>query len=78
MRRSSTASAFSDSVVLLRLAGVARVNWDIRFLYLVFGLLLLAASVIVIVCDCLLRAGDLFLNVDIIWACRHLRASLLA
>ena len=47
------AATFSDRVVLLHLAGVARVNWDMHLLALVFGLPLLAASAIflcVIVC----------------------------
>ena len=39
------AATFSDHVVLLRLAGVARVNWDMRLLDLVFGLPLLDASI---------------------------------
>ena len=74
LRRCSTATAFSDRAFLLLLAGVARVNWYIRFLDIVVGLLLLAASSIVIVCDRVLRAGALLLTVDIVWACCHLRA----
>ena len=46
LRRCSTAASFSERVVLLRLAGVACVNWDMRLLDLVFGLPLPAASVI--------------------------------
>ena len=68
------AATFSGRVVLLCLAGVARVNWDICFLDIVFGLLPLAASGIVLVCDCVLRASVLLLNGGIVWACRLLRA----
>ena len=53
------ASPFSDRVVLLRLAGMVRVNWDIHVLALVFGLLPLAAVVIVLVWDRVLQAGAL-------------------
>ena len=74
LRRCSTAATFSDRIVLLRLTGVARVNWYIRLLDLLFGLLLLAALDIVLVCDCVLRAGALFLTVGLVWACRLLRA----
>ena len=74
MRRCSTAAAVSDLVVLLRFSGVAHVNWDMRFLDLVSGLPLLAASAIVSVCDRVLQAGALFLTVNIVWACRRLRA----
>ena len=74
MRRCSTAAVLSDRVVLLRLAGVARVNWDMQLLDIVFGLPLLAASDIVFVCDCVLKAGALLLAVDIVWACRRLHA----
>ena len=69
MRRCSTAASFSDRVVLLNLAGVARVNRDIHLLDLVFGLPLLAASAIVFVCDRVLRAGALLLTADLVWAC---------
>ena len=74
LRRCSTAAAFSGSVVLLHLAGMARFNRDIRLLDIVFGLLLLVALVIFLVCDCLLRASALLLTVGIAWACRLLRA----
>ena len=74
MRRCSTATAFSDRVVLLRLASVSRVNWDMRFLDLVFGLPLLDASAIVFFCDHVLRAGALLLTVDLVWACCRLHA----
>ena len=74
MRRCSTADAFSDRIALLRLAGVARVNQDMRLLELVFGLPLLAAASIVFVCDHVLRADALLLNVNLVWACRRLRA----
>ena len=69
MWRCTTVAAFSGRTILLRLAGATRVNWDIRLLDLVFGLLLLAASVIVLVCDRMLRAGALLLTVGIVWAC---------
>ena len=74
LRRCSTAVAFSDCVVLLRLAGVARVSWDMRLLDLVFGLFLMADSAIVLVCDRVLWAGALLLTVDLVWVCRLLRA----
>ena len=74
MRRCCTAAAFSDCVVLLNLTGVARVNRDIRLLDLVCGLLLMAASTIVILCDRVLQAGALLLTVGLVWACRLLRA----
>ena len=74
MLRCSAASVFSDSVVLLRLAGVARVSWDIHLLDLVFGLLLLVALAIFLVCDRVLRAGALLIIVDLVWACRLLHA----
>ena len=69
-----TRTTFSDRVVLLRLAGVVRVNWYIRLLDLVFCLRLLAASAIVFVRDRMLRAGALLLTVDLVWECRPLRA----
>ena len=72
--RCSTAAAVSDRVVLLRFAGVARVNGDMRLLDLVFVLPLLSASAIVFVCDRVLRARALLLTVDLVWACRILRA----
>ena len=72
--RCSMAAAFSDRVILFRLAGEAYVNWDIHLLDLVFGLLLLASSAIVLVCDRVLRAGALLLTIDLAWACRRLRA----
>ena len=68
------AATFSGRVVLLCLAGVARVNWGICLLDLVFGLLPLAASVIVLVCDCVLRDSVLLLNGSLVWACCLLRA----
>ena len=74
MRCCSTAAALSNRVVLLCLAGVARVNWDMRLLDLVFGLPLMAPSAIVFLCDRVLQAGALLLTVDIVWACRRLRS----
>ena len=64
---------FSIRVVLLRLAGMFRINCDICFLYLVVGLVLLAALVIVLVCDRVLWAGALSLTVSLACACRLLR-----
>ena len=73
--RCSTATAFSDRIVLFHLDGVVPVNWDVSLLDLVFTLPLLAASAIVFVCElCVLRAGALFLTADFVWACCHLRA----
>ena len=72
------AAAFSDRVVLLRLAGVVRINREIRLLALVFCLLPLAAVVFVLVCDRVLRAGALLLTAGLAWACRLLRALLFA
>ena len=48
---------------------MVNINWDIRLLALVFGLLPLAAAVIVIVCDRVLQAVALFLTVGLAWAC---------
>ena len=67
------ATEFSIQVVLLRLAGMFRINCDICFLYLVVGLVLLAALVIVLVCDRVLWAGALSLTVSLACACRLLR-----
>ena len=53
---------------------MARVSWYMRLLDLVFGLLLMAASAIVIVCDRVLQAGALLLTVALVWVCRLLRA----
>ena len=74
MWRCSTAAAFSGRVVVLRLAGVARVNWGIYLLGIVFGLLLMDVLFIVIVCDCVLQVGALLPTVGIAWLCRLLRA----
>ena len=74
MRRCSTASAVSGRVVLLRLDGVVHINWGIHLMTLVFGLLPLAAAVIVLVCDCMFQAGALPLTVGLAWSCRLLRA----
>ena len=78
MRRFSTAVALSDRVVLLRLAGVVRINFDIRFLALVFGLLPLAVVAMVIVRDRVMRSGALLLTAGLAWACCLLRALLFA
>ena len=53
---------------------VARVNWDIYLLDLVFGLLLLTASVIVLVCDRMFVAGAMLLIGGLALACPLLRA----
>ena len=78
LRRCSTASAYSDCVVLLCLAGVVRINWYIRLLSLVFGLLPLEAIVIVLVRDRVLQAGVLLRTPGLSWVCRLLRALLFA
>ena len=78
MRRCSTAAVFSDCVVLLRLTGVVSINWDICLLDFVFGLLPLAAVIIVLVHDHVLRAGAVLLTAGLSWACCLLRALLLA
>ena len=54
------------------------INLDICFLGFVFGMLPLAAAVIVLVRDCVLRAGALLLTVGLAWACRLLQALLFA
>ena len=74
--RSSTAAAFSVHVVLLRLAGVFRINCHIRFLFIVVGLIPLAAAFIVLVCDHVLQAGALSLTFGLACVCRLLRALL--
>ena len=74
LRCSSTAATISVRVVLLRLSGVVRINFDIRFLDLVVGLDPLAAVVIVLICDRVLRAGALSLTVGLACACHLLRA----
>ena len=74
MRSCSTAAIFSEPVVLLRLDDVARVSCYMRLLDLVIGLLLIAASAIVLVCDHVLRAGVLLLTVNLVWMCLLLRA----
>ena len=72
------ADALSGRVVLLRSAGVVRINWDIRLLALVFGLFPLAAAIVFLVRDCVLQAGALLLTVGLAWACRLLRALIFA
>ena len=74
LRLCSMDDAFYGHLVLLRLAGVARLSWNMRFLDLVFGLILLAASAIVLLCDRVLRSGALLLTVNIVWAGHLLRA----
>ena len=78
MRHRSTASVFSDHLVLLRFAGVVRINSDIRLLALVFSMLPLASVVIVLVRDHTLRAGTLLLTAGIAWSCCILRDLLFA
>ena len=69
-------AAFSVCVVLLLLDGVVRINCDIRFLDLVIVLVPLAAVIVVLVYDQVLRAGALSPTVGIACACRLLRTSL--
>ena len=76
MRRSSTAAAVPDRVVLLRLAGVVHISCDIRLLDLVIGMVPLDAVFIVLVCDYVLGAGALLLTVGLACACRLLQALL--
>ena len=57
---------------------MVRINWDIRLLALVFGLLPLVSVVIVLVLDRVLRAGSLLLTAGLAWACRLLQALLFA
>ena len=71
-------AVFSDRVVLLSLADMVRINWDIRFLDLLFGLIPMAAVVIVLVRDCVLRACALLLTAGLAWACCLLRALIFA
>ena len=71
--RSSMAAVCSVCVVLLRLDGVVHINCDSCLLYIVGGLVLLAAVFIVLVCDWVLRAGALFLTIGLACACRLLR-----
>ena len=72
------AAAVSVCVFLLRLAGMVRINCDIRFLDLVVGRVPLASVVIVLVCDRVLRAVALSLTVGLACACRLLRALIFA
>ena len=74
LQRCSTVAAFYDRIVLLRLASVSCVNWDIRFLDLLFSLLLLAALAVVLLYDHVFQASALLLNVGLVWACRLLRS----
>ena len=74
MRRCSTAAAVSGRVVLLCLADMVCINLDICFLGFVFGMLPLAAAVIVFVRNRVFRAGALLLTVGLAWECRLLRA----
>ena len=60
-------------VVLLRLAGVFCINCNSRLLDLVYGLILMDAVAIALVCDRVLRSGALFLTVGLACACRLLR-----
>ena len=66
----------SVRVVLLHLAGVFHINCDICLLYLVVGMIPLAAAFIFLVFDCVLRAGALLLTVCLAYACHLLRALL--
>ena len=60
-------------VVLLRLSGVVCINCDIRLLDIVVVLFPLAAVVIVLVCDRVLRASALSLTVGLACVCRLMR-----
>ena len=73
LRYSSMASICSVCVVLLRLAGVVCINWDIWLLALVDVLVLLSAVAVALVFDWVLRAGALSLTVGLAYACRLLR-----
>ena len=75
MRLSSISAAVYFRVVFLRFAGVVCINYDIRLLDIVVGLVYLAA-VVFLVCDCVLRAGALSLTVVIACVCCLLRAYL--
>ena len=66
-------AACSVCVVLLRLADVVYISCDSRLLYIVDGLVLLAAVVVVLVCDQVLPAGALLLTVGLACVCRLLR-----
>ena len=63
----------SVRVVLLRLAGVVRINCNSRLLALVNVLVLLAAGAAALVCNQVLCAGALSLTVGLDYACRLLR-----
>ena len=67
------AATCSVCVVLLRLAGVVRIDRDSRLLDLVAGLVLLEAVVVFLVCDRVLRAGALSLTVGMACVCLLLR-----
>ena len=59
-------------VVLLRLAGIVCINCDSRLLDLVDFPVLLAAVVVALFCDPVLRSGALLLTVGMACACRLL------
>ena len=67
------AAACSVRVVLLRLAGVVRIDHDSCLLDCVDSLVLPDAVDVVLVCDRVLRAGALLLTVSLACACRLLR-----
>ena len=72
-RFSSAAAACSVRVVLLRLAGVVRINCDSHLPALVDVLVHLADVAAALVCDRVLRAGALLLTVGLDCACRLLQ-----
>ena len=77
LRRCSTAAVVSVRVLLLRLAGLVCINYDIRLLALVVGLIPLAAAVVIVfVCDRVLQAGALSMTVGLACTCPLLRALL--
>ena len=66
-------AACSACVVLLRLAGVVCINYEINFLDIVDSFVLLAAVVVVLVCDRVLQDGVLLPTVGLACACCLLR-----
>ena len=67
------ADACSPRVVLLRLAGVVRIDCDSCLLNLVDGLVLIDAVAVVLVYDQVLHTGALSLTVGLACACHLVR-----
>ena len=67
------AAASSVYIVLLQLAGIVRINCNSHLLDLLEAFALLAAVVVVLVCDQVLRAGALSLTFGLAYVCRLLR-----